>query len=102
MSIRHRHSRFLLSTLAVLALLSGCAAAPVQELSDARQAIAAARMAGGEQYTPETLSNAETLVADASVRLHRGEYREARDAALWAKRKAYYSRKASLAVYQVK
>ncbi|HSH28259.1 MAG TPA: hypothetical protein VK971_00005, partial [Thiohalobacter sp.] len=42
----------------VLLLLAGCAAAPVQEMSDARQALLAAEEAGAAEYAGATLANA--------------------------------------------
>jgi hypothetical protein len=57
-----------------IACLAGCAGAPVQEMSDARQAIVAARAAGAT----EAISRAERL-------LRAQEYTRARLAALQAK-----------------
>ena len=78
--------------------LAGCASAPVQEMSDARQAISAARAAGGERYTPETLEEAERLINRASHELSLGRYNLARSAALSAKQRAMSAREAALAV----
>ncbi|MGH8237621.1 MAG: hypothetical protein ACREXP_11450, partial [Steroidobacteraceae bacterium] len=47
--------------VAVLAL-AACAGAPVQEMSNARQAIRAARDAGAEKAAPQKLNEAEALL----------------------------------------
>lgn len=83
------------------AALAACSSAPVQEMSDARQAIRAARLAGGERYTPQTLGEAERLIARASELLVQGEYRQARHSALTAKQRAVWARQAALAVQNV-
>ena len=61
--------------------VSGCAGAPVQEMSNARQAIKAARDAGAEKIVPSTLSEAQAL-------LERRAYRDARRDAIAARSKA--------------
>ncbi|MEM9208926.1 MAG: lipoprotein LipL71, partial [Pseudomonadota bacterium] len=56
----------LLGGLVSLAAGSGCESAPpVQEMSDARQAIAVARDAGAEQIAAAELSEAEALLDSA-------------------------------------
>ena len=76
--------------------VSGCSTLPVQEVSDARQAIDSARLAGGDRYTPETLNEAERLVARALRDLSDGDYESARSAAASAKQQAILAREASL------
>ncbi len=58
--------------------LSGCAGAPVQQMSDARQAINAARAAGAAEHAPEPLAQASELLANAEQALQRHDYRTAR------------------------
>ena len=74
---------------ACLLLLASCATAPpVQEMSDARQAIAAARQAGADQYASDQLKEAEAMLASAEDYLQSGTsngYWSARRAALNAK-----------------
>jgi ABC-type transporter lipoprotein component MlaA len=60
-------------------LASGCAGWPTQEMSNARQAIAAAERAGAEQYAPEALAEARKLLASAKANSNKGDYRAARD-----------------------
>jgi len=68
---------------------SGCGAAPpVQEMSDARQAIAAAKEAGAEQSAAEDLRAAEAFLDSAQRKLSERAYGQARRDALQAKSKA--------------
>lgn len=79
-----------------LVLASACETAPpVQEMSDARQAIAVAREAGAEAFAAEELLEAETYLQNAEQRLSAEEYAEARRAALQAKSRAVAARKRS-------
>jgi hypothetical protein len=68
--------------------LTACAGAPVQEMSNARQAIKAARDAGAEKVVPQTLSEAQALLERAEVNLQRRAYRDARRDAIAARGKA--------------
>lgn len=69
--------------------LGACASLPpVQEMSDARQAIAAAREAGAETLDPTTLARAEVLLSEAQGRLARQLYWEASRLATAAKESA--------------
>ena len=72
----------------VLGVLAGCAAAPTQEMSDARQAVRAARDAGADKHVPEILQNAESKLDSAGAELHKREFRQARKDALAAKTSA--------------
>ena len=73
----------------LLLFLSACGSGPpVQEMSDARQAIAVARQAGAEERAAEQLRDAEELLSRAQQKLSDREYDEARDDALQAKLKA--------------
>ena len=75
--------------LVVAALaLAACAGAPVQEMSNARQAIRAARDAGAEKTAPQVLNEAEVLLNRAEDSLERRAYREARRNAIAARDKA--------------
>jgi hypothetical protein len=85
----------LLAALFSLPLLAGCAGMPLQQMSDARQAIRAAERAGAEQHAPELLDAARALVKAASENLHKGEYRDARDEAELARDKAMEARRIS-------
>ena len=73
--------------VATLALVA-CAGAPVQEMSNARQAIRAARDAGADKAAPQKLNEAEVLLNRAEDSLERRAYREARRNAIAARDKA--------------
>jgi Domain of unknown function (DUF4398) len=72
-----------------LSLLVACASAPpVQEMSDARQAIMAAEAADAEQHASATLADARRYLADAEQLLREEAYGPARMNALRAKNRA--------------
>ena len=86
--------------LAALALslfaMSACETAPpVQEMSDARQAIAVAREAGPNADAARELESAESYLESAEQELNQRNYSQARDAALEAKARAMRSLKMS-------
>jgi len=68
--------------------LTACAGAPAQEMSNARQAIRAAREAGAQQKDPQKLSEAQALLDRAQGNLQKREYRNARRDAIAARDKA--------------
>jgi hypothetical protein len=68
--------------------LVGCAGAPVQEMSDARQAIAAARAAGATTATSPDFYAAQAAIVRAETHLQAQEFTRARLAAMEAKRHA--------------
>jgi hypothetical protein len=82
----------LLFALLAAMQLAGCAGVPVQEMSNARQAVQAAQKAGGAKYAPEAMAEAEKLLASAKANLKKGEYRPARDEAELAREKAMEAR----------
>ena len=81
-------------TLLAVAILSlaACATGPVQEMSDARQAIRSAEAAGAGQRSPDTLSAAHRLLREAQTRLEAGAYHDARRFALDARDEAIKAR----------
>jgi hypothetical protein len=83
----------LLASLLLGLQLAGCAGAPVQEMSNARQAIRAAKAAGAEQHAPELYHEAQQLVEAARLNLGKREYRLARDQAEEARSKAIEARR---------
>jgi|SRR5437868_650368 len=66
----------------------GCAGAPVQEMSNARQAIKAAHDAGADQVAPKEMSEAQALLEKAEADLQKGAWRDARRNAVQARSKA--------------
>ena len=82
--------------LALVAAVSACETAPpVQEMSDARQAIAVAREAGAEDLPALHLRAAEKYLASAEEKLGEKAYGQARRDAKQAKMKALDALKAS-------
>lgn len=77
----------------LLFLLGACASAPVQEMSDARQAIYAARSVPS-QVTEPSLLRAEKFLKRAEHALHVGDYRDARVNAKLAREQALAAQKA--------
>jgi len=79
-------------------LVSACAMVPpVQEMSDARQAVEAAREAQAERYAEQKLRSAEDSLELATKTLNQGEYEAARMAASVAKALAIKARDEALA-----
>lgn len=84
------------SLLAVLVFIGpalGCAGAPVQEMSNARQAVRAAERAGATAHAPEELDEARRLLKEAEINLRHGDYRAARDEAELSREKAVAARR---------
>jgi len=74
---------------ALLIVLVGCETGPpVQEMSDARQAIAVARQAGAELLAPDDLRAAQSLLDSAQRKLSDRAYSQARNDAVEAKNRA--------------
>ncbi len=84
-------TKFTLLAIATLAL-AACATAPVQEMSDARQAIRSAEAVGAAQRSPDALLAAQNLLREAQIRLEAGDYDDARRYALDARDKAIKAR----------
>ena len=78
---------FRLAAVACLLALGACATnPPVQEMSDARQAIQAAISAGAEKYADLALTDAREFLAKAEANLQRKAYNGAKNDAREAKR----------------
>jgi len=85
----------------IIGLFAGCAVnPPVQEMSNARQAIEAAVAAEAEIYAPKLLDEARALLQEASDALGVGDYPAARRFALDAKEAAIRARQKSLRKHQ--
>ena len=70
-------------------LLAGCVSAPpVQEMSDARQAISAAEQADAERVAADTLADARRFLAEAERQIQEEAYGPARMNAVRAKNRA--------------
>ena len=83
--------------VALLLLAAGCETMPVQEMSDARQAIMAARDAGAETHAADKLEAAEDSLQSAEKYLNSRNYGIARSAALEAKSQAIDALRLSVA-----
>jgi hypothetical protein len=83
----------LLAALLAGVTFAGCAGAPLQEMSDARQAVRAAERAGATKHAPEPLAEARRLVEQARLNMQKGEYKAAREDAEKAREKATEARR---------
>ena len=90
-TIKRLIAKLIPSAFSLLALVA-CASAPVQEMSDARQAIYSAEASGAVQRSPATLLAAQYLLQKAQERLEAGAYGEARRYALDARDAAIKAR----------
>ena len=79
----------------LLAFVVACGSAPVQEMSEARQALEAARVAGAEQHAPESYQKAQALLKTAEDMLNERHFRKARDSAALARDEAIQAREAA-------
>jgi len=62
-----------------IVLLAGCASAPTQEMSDARQAVSAAHDVGAAEHASENVQHAEELLNKAERELELGDFGDARE-----------------------
>lgn len=75
--------------LAACGAVAACVTAPpVQEMSDARQAISAAEQANASRLAPEPLSDAHRFLAEAERQIQQQAYGPARMNAVRAKNRA--------------
>ena len=74
---------------------AGCKTAPVQEMSEARQAIEAARAVGAEQYADTALKRALSSLKTAEQMLNDRRFRDARRSARQARDEAIQARQAA-------
>jgi hypothetical protein len=84
-----RLSHFLrVTVLAALLAIAGCQSAPVQEMSDARQAITVAQKAGAKELAPNDLKAAMDYLHSAEGFINQRRYDMARSEAVNAKASA--------------
>ena len=79
--MNNRRALILLLTL----IVAGCAVAPIQEMSDARQAIAAAVDAEAARLAPVPLTDAQRLISEAEAQIRSGLWGMARANAIRAR-----------------
>ncbi len=87
----------ILLLLTILSLMA-CASAPVQEMSDARQALRSAEIVGAERYSPDDYLAARRSLETAQMWLDIGAYTNARRHALDARAQAIRAREAAAAL----
>lgn len=92
------------SWMAASLLLGGCATSgpPTQEMSDARQALDAARQVNAASHAPETLQDAQSLLSKAEEKLGEGAFEQAQRDALAAKVEATKARTIASAISEAK
>jgi len=78
--------------------LYGCATAPIQEMSDARQSLQAAHDAGADKYAVTKLHSAEMALQQAEKKLGDRAFKEARINAVAAKTEAMDAQEIALAI----
>jgi len=81
-----------------LVALAGCATAPTQEMSDARQSVQVAQEAGAERYGVQNLRNAREHLQRAERELELRYFSSARQDAELAKNEAIKAHNVSLAL----
>lgn len=94
--MRHLRHPFRVSAPLLIALAVGCVSAPVQEMSDARQALKAAEQAEAHEKAPDSYGAARSLLEQAEQHLDAGNYRAARESAMAAKERAIAARQESV------
>lgn len=82
-----------LITLALALAITACGSLPVQEMSDARQALQAAAEAGAKVKAETLYTEADQLLEQAEAALKMNDYKTARNLADQAKEKAILARK---------
>lgn len=80
---------FVTTVAALVLALAGCVSVPVQVMSNARQAVQAAKQAGAERYAPTRYAEARRWLDDASFAIKANDYSRARDSAKKAIRVAH-------------
>lgn len=81
-----------LGALMAILFIASCASPPTQEMSDARQAVQAARQAGAERFAQKSLESAQTELEEAERQLQSKKYRKAKKHAMMSKQKAVTAR----------
>ncbi|MFI4921660.1 MAG: DUF4398 domain-containing protein [Gammaproteobacteria bacterium] len=82
------HALRLLAVASAAVVLFACAGAPVQEMSNARQSLAAAQQAQADKSAPVDMESARHYLDAAQAALDAGDYSTAREDALKAQQAA--------------
>ncbi|MDM8560359.1 DUF4398 domain-containing protein [Candidatus Parabeggiatoa sp. HSG14] len=75
----------------IITIIVGCSRVPMQEMSDARQAIKAARDVEAEHYVPSFWAKAKRDLKQAQQHLEVGQFNQARSVAELAKKQAVHA-----------
>jgi hypothetical protein len=94
--------RLSLTTFVIITVMVGCAYVPTQEMSDARQAIKAAREVKAVSYVPTNLTVAEQSLTVAEHYLEAGQFSQARLNAKLATQQAVNAYKITVAITRAK
>jgi hypothetical protein len=95
MGVINRKTAITVIYFSLLMALISCASAPVQEMSDARQAIQAAKEGGASANSQTNISKAESLLKEAEAALENGEYKKAKLTATEARNEAIKAQQTS-------
>lgn len=95
MLLERQHKRLFYIALLLFSLAACSTIAPVQEMSNARQSIRAAKDANAEKLAANILTEAKQRLQSAMRELDAGEYEKARILALEAKHLALKARQLS-------
>ena len=99
----NRHLSFIRGlAIVMMSALAGCAAVPMQEMSDARQALQAARAAEAGTHAAQRFGDAEQRLSRAERELANHYYTRARKDAVAARTEAISARNIALAIGQAK
>ncbi len=90
--------KFLLLSLNLLLITACSNMVPVQEMSDARQAIQAANQVGANYHAQHQMLKAQEYLSQAEHHLYQGLYHDAKDQALAAKQQALKARNLTLSM----
>ena len=97
MYLGYIHRAFAITAVFMTTLLAGCASTiPVQEMSNARQALQAAQEVEADRYAPMPMARAKKLLNAATGYLEKGDYGLAREHAVEARVVAYKARQKAL------
>ena len=87
--------------LSMTVMAVGCAYVPMQEMSDARQAIQAAHYIAADSYVPTTLAIATQNLTEAEQNLEIGKFVQAQQSAIIARDQAVSAYKMTRAIKRV-
>ena len=82
--------------LGAINLVACASTPPVQEMSNARQTIAAAHEARARIYAPQQIAEAERLMSQATSALESGDYVAAKELAIAAQQQAIKARQQAI------